>query len=117
MRFKGIPIVLCRKEKRTLAYDPTTFLEVTDVFQPYQQIVNTAGIDDLEARPGQGGRRKMKRDALIDGPYRYWLTREWDAEKPRVLFVMLNPSTGDHEEDDNTIKRCVGFAKRWCCVF
>ena len=28
-------------------------------------------------------------------------------------FIMLNPSTADDEFDDATIRRCVGFAKRW----
>lgn len=47
------------------------------------------------------------------GRYRYSLTRIWDAEKPKVLFIMLNPSTADGEQDDPTIRRCIGFAKSW----
>lgn len=43
--------------------------------------------------------------------YRYLLEREWDSSKPKVLFVMLNPSTADHKQDDPTIRRCIGFAK------
>lgn len=45
--------------------------------------------------------------------YRYRLWRVWDAELPAVLFVMLNPSTADEHEDDATIRRCTGFARRW----
>lgn len=30
-----------------------------------------------------------------------------------VNFVMLNPSIADDTFDDPTIRRCVGFAKRW----
>lgn len=46
-------------------------------------------------------------------PYRYTLSRMWDATRPQVAFVMLNPSTADAHQDDPTIRRCVGFAKQW----
>lgn len=46
------------------------------------------------------------------GLYRYRLTRTWDAAAPAVVFVMLNPSTADASEDDPTIRRCLGFARR-----
>lgn len=45
--------------------------------------------------------------------YRYKLWRIWDHRKPKVLFVMLNPSKADAETNDNTIRRCIGFAKAW----
>lgn len=45
--------------------------------------------------------------------YRYRLWRTWDAEKPAVAFVMLNPSTADEDADDPTIRRCVGYASEW----
>ncbi|WP_417806592.1 DUF1643 domain-containing protein [Thioclava sp.] len=38
--------------------------------------------------------------------YRYALTRVWDATKPRVLFVMLNPSTATEVQNDPTVERC-----------
>lgn len=28
------------------------------------------------------------------------------------VYIMLNPSTADHETDDATIRRCISFAKR-----
>jgi hypothetical protein len=46
------------------------------------------------------------------GAFRYRLWRQWDEGKPRVLFVMLNPSTADGTLDDPTIRKCLGFAKR-----
>jgi hypothetical protein len=57
----------------------------------------------------------MRRTAQFDasGRYRYRLTREWDAALPHVTFVMLNPSTADHRQDDPTIRRCIGFARAW----
>lgn len=51
------------------------------------------------------------------GLYRYDLTRRWGHAGPcsTALFVMLNPSTADASEDDPTIRRCIGFAKREGC--
>jgi hypothetical protein len=47
------------------------------------------------------------------GAYRYRLERHWDVGEPLVAFIMLNPSTADAEQDDPTIRRCIGFAKAW----
>ena len=47
------------------------------------------------------------------GNYRYQLHRVWDNSKPKVLFLMLNPSTADEKEDDPTIRRCIAFSKSW----
>ena len=47
------------------------------------------------------------------GKYRYSLTRIWDVNKPKIMFIMLNPSTADETQDDPTIRRCIGFAKSW----
>lgn len=48
----------------------------------------------------------------LGGQYRYWLSRRW-ADGPLVVWVMLNPSTADALQDDATIRRCIGWAKRW----
>lgn len=45
--------------------------------------------------------------------YRYKLWRTWDAAKPAVAFIMLNPSTADETADDPTIRRCIGYARKW----
>ena len=45
--------------------------------------------------------------------YRYTLVREWDPAKLKVTFLMVNPSTADHQIDDATIRKCVGFADAW----
>lgn len=47
------------------------------------------------------------------GTYRYQLWRIWNNELPKVLFIMLNPSTADANIDDPTIRRCINFAKNW----
>lgn len=57
------------------------------------------------------------------GSYRYELTRSFNPQDllgrlgpltigQPCVFIMLNPSTADATEDDPTLRRCVGFAKR-----
>ena len=60
-----------------------------------------------------GAVRELERAAVISacGAYRYSLTRKW-SDAPLLPFVMLNPSTADAKEDDPTIRRCIGFARR-----
>lgn len=45
--------------------------------------------------------------------WRYRLWRIWDERRPYANFLMLNPSIADEEVLDNTVTRCVDFAKRW----
>lgn len=55
-----------------------------------------------------------QRSAYISscGKYRYSLSRVWDRELPRMYWVMLNPSTADEKNDDPTIRKTIGFARR-----
>ncbi len=46
------------------------------------------------------------------GTYRYRLDRIWDEQTPPLVWVMLNPSTADADEDDATLRRCTAFTKR-----
>jgi len=57
----------------------------------------------------------MRKAAIISpcGKYRYSLLRQWDEQKPLVMFIMLNPSKADAEDDDPTIRRCMAFARNW----
>ena len=59
----------------------------------------------------------MERGAILSDErpmplYRYVLWRRWDKSKPRMIFIMLNPSTADAEIDDATIRVCMGRAAR-----
>lgn len=47
------------------------------------------------------------------GVYRYELRRLWDAARPKVAFIGLNPSTADADLDDPTLRRCTAFARSW----
>jgi hypothetical protein len=57
----------------------------------------------------------IKKSAVISDclKYRYFLSRVWDDNLPRVLFIMLNPSTADADKDDNTIRRCKNYTLSW----
>lgn len=60
--------------------------------------------------------KKLKRQTIFskDRKYRYTLWREWDMfNNDFVVFIGLNPSTADETKNDPTIRRCIGFAKRW----
>ena len=54
------------------------------------------------------------KSAVFDetGQYRYALRREF-GDGPIVTFIMLNPSKADAERNDNTVTRCLGFARHW----
>lgn len=50
-----------------------------------------------------------------DRVYRYALSRVWDAKKPMLLFIGLNPSTADESALDPTLRRITGYAEREGC--
>jgi len=45
------------------------------------------------------------------GTWRYRLWRQW-SPGDRLLFIGLNPSTADAHQDDPTVRRMRGFARR-----
>lgn len=75
------------------------------------------GVVDIETTEGPNG---VRAGAVVSdcGRYRYCLTRRWvpgrdvTAETRPLVLVMLNPSTANATEDDPTIRKCMGFARR-----
>jgi hypothetical protein len=45
--------------------------------------------------------------------FRYALWRIWDDRLPKIMFIGLNPSTADENDDDPTIRRVKSFAFDW----
>lgn len=64
----------------------------------------------------QNSEPKEQRSALLsdDGVFRYLLARVWGPE-PRALFIGLNPSTADANEDDPTVNWWRAFSKKLGC--
>lgn len=70
----------------------------------------------------QSGWGYVTPDAALspDGLYRWWLSRLWPAAweasawegRGPMIIIGLNPSTADAKINDNTIKKCMGFARR-----
>ncbi len=57
----------------------------------------------------------MKSNASFSscGSYRWILSREINASKTELIFIGLNPSSANYEENDPTLKRLIGFSEIW----
>ncbi|ERG68013.1 DUF1643 domain-containing protein [Exiguobacterium chiriqhucha] len=53
--------------------------------------------------------------AIVDETkqYRYQFSCEWGDGGKIITFVMLNPSVGNQEQEDPTLKKCIAYAKKW----
>ncbi|QCE35204.1 DUF1643 domain-containing protein [Acetobacteraceae bacterium] len=58
----------------------------------------------------------IKSTALYGGLgdcYRYKLCRVWDKTKPRIMWIMMNPSVATEKEDDRTVAKCQRLSRKW----
>jgi hypothetical protein len=57
----------------------------------------------------------IKKSAIFSAcqTYRYSLTRIWNDKKKPIIFIGLNPSTADENNDDPTIRKCVHYSYQW----
>lgn len=56
----------------------------------------------------------MKQTGLVigaDGKFRFDVLRQWEGPGPLALWVMLNPSTADADNDDPTLRRVIRFTQ------
>lgn len=65
-----------------------------------------------------GSVTEIRKSATIsdDGRFRYDLIRDWTplgVTPTTAVWLLLNPSTADAEEDDPTIRRVVAFTRAW----
>lgn len=54
--------------------------------------------------------------ALYGGPqdcYRYVLRRVWDARRPMIMWLMMNPSVATEFGDDRTVAKCQRYSRAW----
>ena len=56
---------------------------------------------------------KEIKGAKLSGNKRYRLWRVWESKKPFLFYILLNPSTGDHQKDDPTVKRLRYFSAKF----
>lgn len=80
-----------------------------------EMLSNEKAAPQLFAVPDPAYPGVVCRSAIIsdDGLYRYSLNRWWDNSRPTDMWIMCNPSTADANLDDATIRRCIGFSKRF----
>lgn len=45
--------------------------------------------------------------------YRWWLFRCWAGSLPLIIWIMMNPSTADHQKNDPTILKIIRYSTKW----
>ena len=45
--------------------------------------------------------------------YRFNLVHNHDEDKPKIMYIMIRPSTADVKNDDNTTRKLIKYTKLW----
>lgn len=94
-----------RPDDHPEAHLPPGTLELPDM--------ERAAIDALDSAEGIGAPPRGSAVLSDCGRYRYRLTRTIGPGRRSICWIMLNPSTADADADDPTIRKVVGFSRRW----
>ena len=62
--------------------------------------------------PGVHGRALFDGVTGNSGKYRWYLHRDWNPRKPKLITIGMNPSSAGANQDDNTIRLLERFAIR-----
>ena len=69
--------------------------------------------------PGGKSRPKWSLDSVVQAKfseckrYRYELSEVWDATKPMVLWILMNPSVANLDHSDPTLIKTGKYARAW----
>ena len=76
-------------------------------------------IDAAIHDPGGKSRPKWSLDSVVQAKfseckrYRYELSEVWDATKPMVLWILMNPSVANLDHSDPTLIKTGKYARAW----
>jgi len=75
------------------------------------------GLTQLVGIKGIRVKRGLRGEAAFsaDGLYRYALLRRWAPDGRIACYIMMNSSTADHDNDDMTIRKDMGFSVKLGC--
>ena len=80
-----------------------------DLFAPAAPTHDPGGKSKPQWRKGSVVTARFSDDQL----YRYALTETWDASRPAVMWLMMNPSVANMEHADPTLIRTGTFSRAW----
>jgi hypothetical protein len=78
------------------------------------KVINTFSTNNMEKQRTLWGKDYLNgAEFSMARSHRYVLWRVWDEDKPRLMFIGLNPSTANENDPDPTITRITSFCQQW----